>query len=162
MVKQYKVDAVKGFKEKLGKKNNLILTSFNGISVANMSILRKQLKEKNADYKVIKNTYFRRAMKEAGMVAIDDHLKGPIAVAFTDSDLGEIAKICKEFQKENKNFNFFLGVSENVVYNDIDIKKIADLPSKEMIFAQIAIGMNQVMSSLARGINEVAKLKEQA
>ena len=168
MVKQYKVDEVQSLVAKLKSKGNFVLTNYSGIKVKDLSILRGKIRETGAEYKVVKNTLFRIALKESGYVAIDDYLKGPIAVAFTEEDLCALSKVLKEFKKEQNNFAYTAGVMENVVYGEKDIERLADLPTKEVLLSQvmslingpashIAMGMNQVMASLARGIKAVAE-----
>lgn len=172
MVKQYKVDEVSNLVTRLKEAGNIILTDYSGVKVKELSSLRNRLREKNCEYKVVKNNLFRRALKESGAVAIDDYLKGPIGVVFVKEDLSEAAKVLKEFHKEQEKFSFSIGVMENVVYTEDQVKRIADLPSREVLLSQamslingpttkIAIGMNQVMASLARGINAVAEKNAQ-
>lgn len=172
MAKQYKIDNVQALIQKLNEKGNLIFTDFSGIKVSVLSELRNKLREKDAEYKVVKNNLFKRALKDAGYKDVDDYLKGPIGVVFTSSDLGEAAKILKDFKKEQENFRFSLGIMDNVVYNEEQIRKIADIPSKEVLISQImslinapasniAMVMNQTISSLARGINAVAEKNAQ-
>ncbi|MGL4370117.1 MAG: 50S ribosomal protein L10 [Spirochaetota bacterium] len=158
MVKQYKIDAVKELTEKLSSQRNIILTNYSGVKDVEMRKLRIQLREKGAGYKVVRNNFFRKALKDAGFAAdFDASLKGPIAVAFMDDQVGEIAKVFKEFKKEQDKFSFFLGMIEGVVFDEKNIQKLADLPTKEGLLCQIAGGMNQVMASVARGIQAVAE-----
>jgi len=168
MVKQNKVDEVQSLKEKLSNRSNFILTNYSGIQVKNLSLLRRKLKEKNADYKVVKNNLLKRALSDAGYSNMDDYLKGPLGVAFIKDEIGEVAKVLKEFSAENEKFSFSAGVLDKVVYNQEQIKRIADLPSKEVVLSQllsvingpargIAVGTNQIMASLARGIKAVAE-----
>jgi large subunit ribosomal protein L10 len=66
MVKQYKIDSVNELKEKLNSKKNIILTNYSGIKVKDLYQLRKILRDKGAEYKVIKNNLFRKALKDSG------------------------------------------------------------------------------------------------
>lgn len=170
MVKQYKVDEVALLVNKLKDKNNLILTNYSGIMVKDLSKLRKTLRSKNADYRVVKNTLFKRALKEVGIQGLDDYLKGPVAVAFMKEEISDVAKAFKDFAKEVEKFSYTAGILDNVVYSQEQIKRLADLPSKEVLLAQtmglingpargIAVGMNQIMASLARGIKAVAEAR---
>lgn len=170
MIKQYKVDEVSELVSRLKERRNFILTDYSGVKVNEIAILRRQLSEKNAQYKVVKNNLFRRALQETGYENIDEHLKGPIGVAFAAEQAGEVAKVLKEFAEKNDKFSFNAGILDNIVYGKEQIKKIADLPPKEVLLAQalglinaparcIATGMNQVMASLARGIKAVAEAK---
>jgi large subunit ribosomal protein L10 len=168
MVKQYKVDDVAFLVSKLKDRSNLILTNYSGIMVKDLSKLRKTLRSKNAEYRVVKNTLFRRDLKEVGIQGLDDYLKGPVAVAFIKEEIGEVAKALKDFAKDVEKFSYSAGILDNVIYGEDQIKRIADLPSKEVILAQImglvngpargiAVGVNQIMASLARGIKAVAE-----
>ncbi|HPB80987.1 MAG TPA: 50S ribosomal protein L10 [Spirochaetota bacterium] len=170
MVKQYKIDEVKSLEEKLQAKKNIILTNYTGIKVKDLSELRNKLREVGADYKVVKNNLFKIALKNNGYEALDEHLKGPVAVAFTAEDITSTAKVLKEFKKEQAAFSFFAGVMDDVIYDAGGVTRLADLPSKEVLLSQvlslingpgsgIAMGMNQIMASLARGIKAVAEQK---
>lgn len=172
MVKQYKVDEVSSLVAKLNEKKNILLTNFSGTKVKGLNQLRRNLREKGVEYRVVKNNLFNRALKEAGCKDIGEHLKGPIAVAFTDGDLSEVAKVFKEFQKEYDNFSYSVGVMDDIVYGVNEIKKIAELPSKDILIAQlmslingpatgIAMVTNQIITSLARGIKLVADKNSQ-
>ncbi|MBN2158802.1 MAG: 50S ribosomal protein L10 [Spirochaetes bacterium] len=172
MVKQYKIDEVAYLVSKLRDKGNLILTNYSGIKVKDLSRLRKTLRSKNADYRVIKNTLFRRALKETGIEGLDEFLKGPVAVAFMKDEIGEVAKALKDFAKDVEKFSYSAGILDSVLYSEEQIKRIADLPSKDVVLAQvmgmvnapargIAVGINQIMASLARGIKAVAEAGNQ-
>ena len=171
MVKQYKVDEVSDLVSRLKSKGNVILTNYSGVKVRDISVLRAKLREKNTEYKVVKNTLFKRALKELGITGLDEYLKGPIGVAFVQDEVGEVAKIFKDFAKDQEKFSYSAGVVDSTVYNGEQIKRIADLPSKEALLSQImslingpasktAIGMNQIMASLARGIKAVAEVNK--
>ncbi|HNR90579.1 MAG TPA: 50S ribosomal protein L10 [Spirochaetota bacterium] len=168
MVKQYKVDAVSDLVQRLTAKKNIILTNYSGIPVSALSTLRRKLRDKGADYKVVKNNLFIRALRDTGYTEIDSYVKGPVAVTFTGTDPSEAAKVLKEFQKEFKQFSFTAGVIDNVTYREEQIRTIADLPSREAVLAQImglingpargiATGANQIMASLARAIQQVGE-----
>ena len=172
MVKQYKIDEVENLVSRLNEKRNIVLTRFTGTKVSDLNQLRRDLKEKGADYRVIKNSLFRRALKETGHEAIGEYVKGPIAVALTDDDIGEVAKVLVDFQKKHKHFGYSIGVMANVIYDENDIKKIAGLPSRDVLISMLmslingpatnfAMATNQVIASLARGIKAVAEKNSQ-
>ncbi|MBN1531401.1 MAG: 50S ribosomal protein L10 [Spirochaetes bacterium] len=172
MVKQYKIDEVGDLVSRLKEKGNFFLTDYSGVRVKGLSALRKMLREKNAEYKVVKNNLFKRAIKDAGLQSIDDCVKGPVGVAFVKDEVAEVAKILQNFKKDEENFSYTFGLIDNVLYNENQIKMIADLPSKEVLLSQtmslingpargIAVGVSQIMASLARGIKAVAEAKNQ-
>ena len=158
MVKQYKIDAVAELVSKLSDQRNIILTNYSGIKDSDIRKLRIDLRAKGATYKVV-----RKALKDAGISAdLDSSLKGPIAVAFMNDQVGEVAKVFKTFKAEQEKFQFFLGVVEGAVYDEKGCQKLADLPTREGCLGQIAGGMNQIMASVARGIKAVAEKNETA
>jgi large subunit ribosomal protein L10 len=168
MAKQQKIDQVQAITLKLKEKQNIIFTNYSGIKVSSLTALRNKLRVKNIDYKVIKNNLLKRALKDTGYPEVDQYLKGPIGVVFVNSDLGEAAKILKEFKKEQEKFSYSLGIMDNVVYNEDQIRRIADIPSKEVLYSQImsllnssarniAVAMNQTIASVARGVKAVAE-----
>ena len=163
MVKQYKIDAVTELVSKLSDQRNIILTNYSGIKDSDIRKLRIELRAKGATYKVVRNNLFRKALKDAGISAdLDSSLKGPIAVAFMNDQVGEVAKVFKTFKAEQEKFQFFLGVVEGAVYDEKGCQKLADLPTREGCLGQIAGGMNQIMASVARGIKAVAEKNETA
>lgn len=168
MVKQYKVDFVNEIKDALEENKNFILTKYSGIKVSELTALRSQIREKGATYKVVKNNLFKRALDDKGYSSIEEHLKGPIGVAFAGDQIGDVAQVLKAFKKEQKLFEYFLGIIEGTVYDSAALAKIADLPSKEVLLSQImslingpatgiAVGSKEIMNSLARAINAVAE-----
>ncbi|MCX7680026.1 MAG: 50S ribosomal protein L10 [Spirochaetes bacterium] len=172
MVKQHKIDEVAKLKEQLRNKRNFILTHYSGIKVKDLSALRRKLREAGADYKVVKNKLFNLALRQEGYVSIENYLKGPTAVAFVKDDVSAVAKLLKEFKKEIEAFSIRLGVMDNAIYSAEQIEKIADLPPRDVVLAQlmglinapltnIASGINQVIAALARGIKAVAEKRAQ-
>ena len=168
MAKQEKIDKVKELVDRLSVKKNIVLTNFSGVNVSSLTDLRSRLRAKGIDYKVVKNNLFRKALKDSGYAEVDESLKGPIGVAFTSNDLGEVAKILKGFKKEQEKFSFTLGIMDNVVYSEEQVKKIADIPSKEVLISQImslinssaaniAMVVNQTIASVPIGIKAVAE-----
>jgi large subunit ribosomal protein L10 len=116
----------------------------------------------------VKNNLFKRALEKTGYMNLYQYLKGPVGVAFLNDQIAEIAKVLKEFGVGQEKFSFSAGMLDSVLYDQEEIKKIADLPSKEVLLSQImsmmnapasgiAMGMNQIMASLARGIMAVAE-----
>lgn len=168
MVKQYKVDEVGNLVAKLENKKNIILTNYSGVKVRDLGVLRKNLRAKNIEYKVVKNNLFKRALETKGYAEMDQYLKGPIGVVFLNDEIADATKVLKEFGEAQEKFSFSIGVLDSVLYNQDQMKRIASLPSKEVLLSQtmsmingpatsIATGMNQIMSSLARGIQAVAE-----
>lgn len=155
----------------LKKHPNFIVTHYQGLDVAAISGLRKKLRDAGASYTVVKNNVFSIALKESGIAKefpYDTTLKGPNAIVFTGSDMPAAAKVLRDFAKDNEKLVVRAGVMESTYFDAKGVKAIADLPSKEQILAQLAAmlnspatkiagTLNNVIASLARGINSVAE-----
>jgi collagenase-like PrtC family protease len=96
-----------------------------------LNSLRRSLREQNAEYKVVKNNLFKRALKDAGYEGLDPYVKGPVGVAFADEEIGDVAKVLKNFKKEQVNFSFTAGMIDSVVFDAEQIAKIAKVVNVE-------------------------------
>lgn len=159
MIKQEKVQKLQEIVERLKLKKNFILTNYSGITVKGLTELRRQLREKGVEYKVVKNNLFKKALKDLGYADIEDSVKGPLGIAFSNTDLTEAAKILKNYKKDHEKFSFSLGIMDNVVYDESQVKRIADIPSKEVLISQIMSLINSSARGLATVVNQdIAKV----
>ena len=97
-----KIAVVNEMKEKLQSAQGAVLVGFTGLSVADVTKLRRKFREGNVEYKVIKNTLTRIAANEVGYEGLSEFLEGPTALAYSTEDAVAPAKILKEFIKETK------------------------------------------------------------
>lgn len=155
----------------LKSKPNFIVTRYQGLDVAQISVLRRKLREAGGSYKVVKNNVFRLALKESGVAndfPYDSTLQGPNAIAFASDDVPAVAKVLRDFGKENDKLKVVAAVMESTYYDEKGVATIADLPSREQVLAQLAAMLNapatkiagtlsNIMASLARGIRSVAE-----
>lgn len=132
-----KVDAVEEITEKLRGSNAAVVTSYTGLSVAQLKQLRRSLGE-NAQYRVVKNTLTKIAAQEAGISVLDEHLSGSTAVAFVTGDPVEAAKGLRDFAKDNPALVIKGGVLDGKALSADEIKKLADLESREVLLAKLA------------------------
>jgi large subunit ribosomal protein L10 len=132
---------------KLRDSNAAVVTSYTGLTVAQLKQLRRSLGE-NAQYRVVKNTLTKIAAKEAG-VELDEHLKGSTAVAFVTGDPVTAAKGLRDFAKENPNLVIKGGVLDGKALTADEIKKLADLESREVLLAKLAGAMKGKQSQAA-------------
>ncbi|MDH5717109.1 MAG: 50S ribosomal protein L10 [Spirochaetia bacterium] len=166
-----KIELEKNYSSHLEESPDFILTRFQGTNVAQLTEIRKKLKEKDIQYKVIKNNIFKLAAKknaEIENLPIFAELTGPIGVAFPKKDTPSAAKILKKCSEDYENFQILSAVMEFQYYDKSGVEGIASLPSKEESLAtlaaalnspatQIAGMMNQIMSSLARAIKAIGE-----
>lgn len=124
-------------KEKFSSSNAIILTEYRGLTVAQIKDLRRSMAN-DATYVVAKNTLLTIAAKEAGVTAFDGQLAGPTAMAFVHGDAVNVAKALKDFAKANPVLVVKTGVMDGIALSESDVKKLADLETREVLLAKAA------------------------
>lgn len=124
--------------EKMKNSVSTIVVDSRGLTVLEDTELRKQLREAGVEFHVIKNSMLRRAADELGYEGMEDVFKGPSAVAFSTEDVSAPAKILSDFAKENETLVLKGGVVEQTPISVDQISAIANLPSKEELYAMVA------------------------
>jgi len=133
-----------------------LVLDYQGLSIKEMSDLRSRLQAANGICKVTKNTLMRRAIEgKPGWTELESLLSGTNAFILVQGDVGGAVKAVQSFQKDVKKSETKGGLFEGKLLSQNDIKAIGDLPSKEVLMAQIAGAINAVATKLAVGINEV-------
>ncbi|MFZ9309005.1 MAG: 50S ribosomal protein L10 [Candidatus Nanopelagicales bacterium] len=133
-----------GFRES----NAALLTEYRGLTVAQLKQLRRTLAGQ-AEYAVVKNTLTKIAAKRAGVEGLDDLLEGPSAIAFVQGDAIAVAKSLKAFSKEFPLLVIKGGIYDGKVLTADDIKKLADLESREVLLAKLAGAMQASLAKAA-------------
>ena len=141
MAKPDKAAAIAELAENFRGSNAAVLTEYRGLTVKQLTTLRNSLRE-HATYAVVKNTLTERAAAEAGVTAFDGHLAGPSAIAFVTGDPVEAAKGLRDFAKANPLLVIKAGVLDGKPLSADEIKKLADLESREVLLAKLAGAMN--------------------
>lgn len=134
-----------------------VVTDYRGLDVAQVTELRKQLREAGIEYAVIKNTLARRAANNVDLSDLEEHLVGPTAIAFSNDDLVAPAKILSEFAKKNKELEVKAGILEGEVVTSDQIKKLADLPSREGLLSMLLSVLQAPVRNFALSIKAVAE-----
>ena len=129
-------------KEQLESAKGVVLTSYKGLTVAQDTELRRELREAGVSYHVVKNTMLRIAAKEAGIEGIEEHLEGTTAFAFSTEDAVAPAKVICGFIKKNKLedaevLTVKVGMVEGKVIGVDEVKALAALPSREELIAKL-------------------------
>jgi large subunit ribosomal protein L10 len=131
--KEKKVEAIK---KDLRNSNIIVLTDYRGLTVAQLSNLRRILKEEGVQYKVVKNTLTRLAVKEVGLDNLEPHLEGPTAIAYGSGEPVMPVKLLVKFAKENDHLSIKAGALEGNVLGESDLRRISELPSKEVLLGK--------------------------
>jgi large subunit ribosomal protein L10 len=133
----------------------VILTDYKGLNVGAMTDLRRRLKQAGIEYRVVKNTLLERAATDTPAAVIRDAFKGPSAVALSYDDPVAPAKVLTQFAKENDKLKIRLGVLSGKMISEAEIKSLADLPSREVLLAQLLGVFNAVPTSFVRVLSAV-------
>ena len=140
----------------LGESEAAVVIDYAGLSVAQIGDLRNRLRESGAVCKISKNTLLKRAIdgKEQWQ-EMESLLTGTSAVLLTQEDIGSAVKAYKKFQKETKKTELRGAILEGKLLAQKDAEALADLPTKDELYAKIAIAINAVATKVALGIKEV-------
>ncbi|MEV4728907.1 50S ribosomal protein L10 [Saccharopolyspora sp. NPDC049426] len=148
MAKSDKVDAVSEISEKFNNSTAAVVTEYRGLSMAQLSELRRALGS-NVSYRVAKNTLVKRAAEQSGVEGLDDLFVGPTAIAFVEGEPVDAAKAIKEFAKGNQNLVIKGGYMDGRALSVSEVDSIADLDSREVTLSKLAGAMKGKMNEAA-------------
>jgi len=137
-VQPAKVATIDEVKTRISNSTTAVVTEYRGLTVAQISTLRRQLRTLGADYKVFKNTLVRRAIAGTDVESLAEFLVGPTAIAFVDGDVSAVAKALRDFARETPKLIVKGGVVGGKPLSKSDLGALADLPSRDVLLAQIA------------------------
>lgn len=153
-LKQPIVDEIKGY---VADAKAAVLVDYRGLTVAEDTALRKQLREAGVVYKVYKNTLIKRAFEGTDFAQLDQHLDGPTAVAFGLEDATAPARIINKFVKDCENLEFKAAVVEGAYYDVAGVKALANIPSRDELISKLLGSLQSPITNLARVLNQIAE-----
>lgn len=156
-----KQSQVQEITEKFQSAASVVVVDYRGLNVAQVTELRKQLREAGVEFKVYKNTLTRRAAEAAGLEGINDVLVGPNAIAFSNEDVVAPAKIINEFAKKNEALEIKAGIIEGTISSVEDVKALAELPSREGLLSMLLSVLQAPVRNFALATKAVAEQKEE-
>ena len=168
--KAFKSEKIDAIKSKIEKAQVALVTEYKGYSVEEITNLRRELQKQGGDYMVTKNTLTKVAIKGTDFEPLAELMKGPIAIAFGFEDQVAPAKALSKFIKETKKGEILGAALDGQLLSAAEAKALANIPSKEEIYAKmlgcinspatgIVGGINGVMSALVRAIAAVRDQK---
>jgi large subunit ribosomal protein L10 len=157
MLRTDKEKTINELKEKLSTTKSLFLTDFRGLNVLEINQLRRELKKGGAEYEVAKNTMIRRAAQDTEFEMIRDHLKGPTGLVFSYENPVSPAKVLFDlFKKVEKPKVKVIWMDGRLLDQDY-LKKLAALPSREVLLTQILGGINSPLTNLVGTLQGVMR-----
>ena len=153
-----KSKVVSEIKDRLQEAKSVVLFDYRGLSVAEVTELRRKLRENGSDYKVYKNTLTRRAVEESKL-GLEEYLTGPNAISFGTDELS-IVKVLSDFSKDHKALELKAGIIDGKVANAEELSKYASIPSREGLLTMLAGGLIGTVKDLSIALNLLAEQKE--
>ncbi len=161
IIKQ-KEEIVNKLAEELKDAKLILLADYRGITVEDVTKLRKEVRETNAEYKVIKNNIVKRALDANGESGLDDLLEGPTAIITSKEDYLAPAKAIYNFTKDHDFYKIKGGIIEGKVMTAEEIITLAKLPSRQELLAKLAGSLLGNITKLAVALDAVKAQKENA
>jgi len=154
MRKEEKKEAVRELAQKLSGCDVAITTNYRGLSVAEMTELRRRLRQAGIEYRVIKNTLARFAAEQAGKEGLTTIIEGPTAIAFGHDDVAAPAKALLDYIRSSKSeLKIRGGLLDRRVLSAAEVTTLATLPPKEELIAKLLAGMQGTILGLVNVLN---------
>jgi len=132
----------------------VLVVDYTGMTVPQFTELRNRLAAVGSECHVAKISFLRRALSEAGLPDLAEHLNGQMAGITGDSDFAAAAKVVKNFEKEFKRPAVRAGILDGAVLDEAQVKTVADLPAREVLLGQLLATINAPATKLLRTLNE--------
>ena len=136
---------------------SIVLVDYRGLTVAQDTELRKQLREAGIVYKVCKNTMMKRAFEGTDFAQLDEYLEGPSAIAISKDDATAPARIICKFAKTAQALEVKAGVVEGTVYDANGVAELSKVPSREELLSKLLRSLQSPITNLARVLNQIAE-----
>ncbi|MBQ7668856.1 MAG: 50S ribosomal protein L10 [Clostridia bacterium] len=151
---------VKNLSEKFDGAKGVVILEYRGITVDEVTGLRNDLRKENVYYKVAKNSLAKLAIKGTDYEGLAEYLEGPTAIVISHDDCTAPARIVSKVAEEVEALKLKAAWAEGSIYDAEGVKKLAKIPSKEVLIAQILGGFNSPIASLAYTLKAIADKKE--
>ncbi len=154
---ELKQPVVQAIAEDVKGAQSVVLVDYRGLTVAQDTAMRKELREAGVIYKVCKNTMMRRAFEGTEFAGLDEYLEGPSAIAISKDDATAPARIICKFAKDAKALEVKAGVVEGTVYDANGIVELSKVPSREELLSKLLGSIQSPITNLARVLNQIAE-----
>ena len=161
LVLEQKQKQVAELKEKISAAVTGVVVDYKGISVADDTKLRKELRESGVDYFVVKNTILGRAIEGTDLEEMQSVLEGTTAIALSNEDYTAAARILCKFAEDNENFTVKSGFLDGKVVDTATIDSLAKLPTKEVLLATVCSAFQAPIAAFARAVQAIVDKGEE-
>lgn len=157
-----KKQVVQEISDQFSESKSSVLVDYRGLDVAEVTALRKELRDNQVDYKVYKNSMTKRAIEGTDLEGLSDTLAGPTAIAFGKEDVVLPAKILADFAKDHKDLEIKGGVIEGKVATLEQIQELSKLPDYDGLVSMLLSVLQAPIRNLAYATKAIADEKEEA
>ncbi|MGN0338189.1 MAG: 50S ribosomal protein L10 [Lachnospiraceae bacterium] len=154
---ELKAPIVQEISDSIKDAQSVVIVDYRGLTVAEDTQLRKQLREAGVTYKVYKNTFMNFAFKGTEFESLSGVLEGPNAIAISTSDATAPARVLAEFAKKAPALEIKAGVVEGNFYDADGMKAISSIPSREVLLSKLLGSMQSPITNFARVIKQIAE-----
>jgi large subunit ribosomal protein L10 len=154
-VQDNKTKAIQELKDSFSTAHDYIFTDYRGLTVEQITMLRKQLRVKEVEYKVVKNNFARIAFEQLSSPDVSNYLVGPTAVAITPKDANEVAKILYDFLKETPALQVKGALISGTVYNAAQTEAFSKLPGRLELISMLMSVINAPARNLVSALNDI-------
>jgi len=151
--KMSKAESVEALKGAIAAQRGAVIAEYRGMTVAEMTALRKKLRDVGAEFRVVKNTMIRLAAQGTPFQQLTDYFKGPTAVAFTQGDPVALAKAMKEHAAGSPKVVLRAGYFEGRALSAKEVQALADVPSREVLLARLVGGLSTPITRLVQALS---------
>jgi large subunit ribosomal protein L10 len=153
-IQPYKTEGVQKIRDLIQSSQDVIFTDFRGLNVSQITELRRSLREKEGEYRVVKNSYARLAMRELGFPFEEEFLIDPTALALASSDIGPVTKVLFDFTRDST-LKIKGGLVEGRIVSSSEVEAISRLPGRDELYAMLMGTMNAPLSNFVYGLNGI-------
>ena len=152
-----KKSEVEEIKNLINSSKSVVLVDYKGINVSDDTAFRKELRQSNVTYKVIKNTLFEKACEQLGISGLEEKLNGTTAFAFSGEDETAAPRLVKNAMKDYSTLSIKAGLYNGKAIEEKEVVALASIPGKEQLVAQLLYVLNAPVASLARAFKAIAE-----
>jgi len=147
-----KAESIDALKSRLAGVTAIVLTEYRGLTVQQLSELRRQLKAAAAEYAVVKNRLARLAIQDSSLGGLGPHLRGPTGLALSKQNAVGLAKTLQAFARTNPALQIKLGYAEGQLLQPADLRALADLPSREVLLGRLVGGLQAPLAAFVSSL----------
>jgi large subunit ribosomal protein L10 len=158
VIKREKQEIIERLQDRFQGSSSAICLEFGGVNVEKVTQFRRELQQNSGEYHVVKNTLTKRAIQETPFQGLEQFLVGPTGIVFCPEDVSAAAKVINKFVEEtNGAFKIKGGIVEGAVFDAKGIAKVATLPSRQELLAQLLAAMQSPISGLVGTLEGVVR-----